>query len=61
MARRSRSQRPKKARTSDAPAAKAPAPAGSVAPSAPPARAAAPPGPIDELAALDAGWDDLST
>jgi hypothetical protein len=72
MARRSRSQRPRKTRTSEVPAPDGLAPAvpalaaghlpwGSAEPGAPPARAAAAAGPIDELAALDAGWDDLST
>ena len=61
MARRSRSQRPRKARTSEAPAPEAPALAKAAEPGGPPTPEPAPTGPIDELAALDAGWDDLST
>jgi hypothetical protein len=58
MSRRSRSQRPQKARHSEAPPAYVQTAAKAAEPvEERPREAAATP--IDELAAVDAGWDDL--
>jgi hypothetical protein len=61
MARRSRSQRPQKIRNSDAPALREAPPAAKavdgIRESSEVAAAAAP---VDEMAALDAGWDEVS-
>jgi hypothetical protein len=58
MSRRSRSQRPPKARSSEAPVRDAPA-AKKVAEGIAELSRETPAAPIDELAALDAGWDEL--
>jgi hypothetical protein len=61
MSRRSRSQRPRKAPSSEAPPRETPPATKAADPGHEPARVPVIAGPVDELAALDAGWDDLST
>ncbi|HXN30804.1 MAG TPA: hypothetical protein VN894_03040 [Polyangiaceae bacterium] len=59
MARRSRSQRPPKVRNSEAPRQDLPPEAKTVDPIEERSQEPSAATPIDELAALDAGWDDL--
>jgi hypothetical protein len=59
MARRSRSHRPQKVRNSDAPAADLPAMEKVADTAYPPSREVPAAAPLDELAAVDAGWDEL--
>jgi hypothetical protein len=61
MSRRSRSQRPQKARNSEAPAPDVPSAAKMAALDEDRSREPSVAPPLDELAALDAGWDDLMT
>jgi hypothetical protein len=58
MARRSRSQRPQNTRNTEAPPREVPAPAKTIDRVAEPARAPSAQLLVDELAALDAGWDE---
>lgn len=61
MARRSRSQRPQKIRNSDAPALREKPPVTKAVDSIrEPNEAVAASAPVDEMAALDAGWDEVS-
>ncbi len=58
MSRRSRSNRPRKARGSEAPPPEAAVATKTVEPVDGLETRPAPSAPVDELAALDAGWDD---
>jgi hypothetical protein len=59
LKRRSKSQRPPKARTSEAPPQEAPVAANAIVPAEELSPEGVTPPAIDELAALDAGWDNL--